>query len=447
MKKNILKRAANALCAVLALTLAFACTGCDNGDNDSNKPAPVEKPEHLGLYEEDGVMMKDGKPYYGVGVNYYNLLNSAFAQKWDITPSLQALETLKTYDVRVIRFNVAGYKQEEWNYVTKLEDMYFEKFDAIVAKAEELEIGLIPSFFWSHGAVSDYFDEPSGTAYSQRDSKTTQFMLEFTEKVVKRYAESPAIYGWEYSNEVNLVSDLPNWTPSPLPASSKRESRTNDDKMTTTHYHNGLKFWAETVKANDPYGRIIGNGDAVQRESAWNLRQGNGWKTDTKEQYEKILDYLHEDMTAVSTHIYADCGPSGSGWRNAEKLSNANGLYDDWATYLQFLKAEGARMKKTVYLGETGFTYPKATQAVIDGGLSNAEKAKVCGVIADAALEADFPLTLFWNYDHRPEYNADDPTDHSTGTEWSWNERWEKGRLILEKIRETNKAFDAKHKN
>ena len=214
--------------------------------------------------------------------------------------------------------------------------------------------------------------------------------------------------------------------------------------MTTTHYHNGLKFWAETIRENDPYNRMICNGDAVQREYAWNLRQGNGWKLDTKEQYEKILDYLHEDMTAVSSHIYANCGASG--WRTPTGLNSAIGLYTDWTSYLNFLMAEGKRMNKAVYLGETGFVYSDAKQSDADAGLDAAAKASVYEMIADTALATDFPLTLFWTYDHRPEYNPADVTDHSTGTEWSWNERWEKGEIILKKIREVNKAFDEKHK-
>ena len=66
--------------------------------------------------------------------------------------------------------------------------------------------------------------------------------------------------------------------------------------------------------------------------------------------------------------------------------------------------------------------------------------------IAAAALETDCPLTLFWNYDDRPDYDANDPTDCSrTGVEWSWNERWGKGKALLGLIRDTNKAFDEKH--
>ena len=440
--KRLLKRA---LGFALTLTLAFSAAACGDGTNSGSSSNGGEKPEHLGLYLENGVLMKDSKPFYGVGVNYYCLLNSAFSNKWDVTPSLTALETLKSYDVRVIRFNIAGYNYIEWNYLTKLEDKYFETFDKIVEKAEELEIGLIPSFFWSHGSVADFFDEPTGTSFAQRDSKTTQFMLELTEKIVKRYAESPAIYGWEYANEINLGADLPegNYTYQPLPASSKRSSRTKDDKMNTTWYKEGLKFWAETVRENDPYNRIIGNGDACQREYAWNLRQNNGWQLDTASQFKEIMAYLNEDMSAISIHTYAEGGARN--WKNASKLTSRIGLYTDWDSYLTFIKDTAKAMNKTAYLGETGFGYADVTQSDVDNGFDAAARASVYELIADSALKTDFPLTLFWNYDHRPEFNPDDLTDHSTGTEWSWNERWEKGRIILEKIRSTNQAFDKKH--
>lgn len=56
-------------CIALAACCALTVCGC-GGENGGNKP------EHLGLYvAEDGTMMKDGKPYYGVGVNYYSLIN------------------------------------------------------------------------------------------------------------------------------------------------------------------------------------------------------------------------------------------------------------------------------------------------------------------------------------------------------------------------------------
>ena len=91
--------------------------------------------------------MKDGKPFYGFGVNYYSMLNCAFSQKWDVSNSLAALEQLAAYDVKVVRFNIAGFAYSDWDYVTKKEELYFKTLDSLVNKANSLGIGLLPSFF------------------------------------------------------------------------------------------------------------------------------------------------------------------------------------------------------------------------------------------------------------------------------------------------------------
>jgi len=123
------------------------------------------------------------------------MLNRAFSSKWDVSASLSALETLAEYDVRVIRFNIAGYSYGDWDYVIKKEDRYFEALDSLADKAEELGIGLIPSFFWNQMSLSDYFDEPAGLALRTRETKTMKFIASFVGKVVSRYAEHPAFYG------------------------------------------------------------------------------------------------------------------------------------------------------------------------------------------------------------------------------------------------------------
>ena len=103
------------------------------------------------------------------------------------------------------------------------------------------------------------------------------------------------------------------------------------------------------------------------------------------------------------------------------------------------------RLKKPVYLGETGYVYSNATASDKETVLTMDKILGVVQTIADAAVKADLPLTLFWNYDDRPEYNPAQPNDKSSGTEWSWNERWEKGKGILEIIKKSNAAFEEKH--
>ena len=406
-------------------------------------PAETEKPEHLGLYTaEDGTLMKDGKAFYGFGVNYYCLLNRAFTEKWDVSKSLKAMETLASYDVRAIRFNLTGYATTDWRYITEKEDLYFQALDSIVEKAEELGIGLMPCFFWAGSSIADHLGEPIGAAWRTDQTKTMKFIESFVAKVVTRYCESPAIYGWEFANEQQLSTDLPNWRDylPALPPYSPRTERTEDDLITASDYISALNLFAEVVSENDPYHRIIGSGDAEPRTSAYNLAHGGGWEIDTQEEHEKMLDMVHESMTSLSFHKYPSFGVQSAS--DPEKVAEYLGYFSDWDGFMEYFVNQGKRMKKSVYLGETGFVYSDATAA---SGLTVEKISSVIQTIADAAVKADMPLTFFWNYDDRPEYDPNDPTDHSTGTEWSWNERWDKGKAILEIIRESNRAFDEKH--
>ena len=430
------------LAAVCAVSFG-ACTA--GGTSESSSQSVKEKPEHLGLYvADDGTLMKDGKAFYGIGVNYYNMLNRAFSSKWDVSASLSALETLAEYDVRVIRFNIAGYSYGDWDYVIKKEDRYFEALDSLADKAEELGIGLIPSFFWNQMSLSDYFDEPAGLALRTRETKTMKFVASFVGKVVSRYAEHPAFYGWEYGNETDLSMDLPdgNWNPPVLPAHTTRPSRTKDDKIMSPDYVNALALFAETVRENDPYNRMIGTGNGHMRGRAYQLHKLGDWgpSADSDEQHEYMLDFINESVTAVSSHMYGDGDSSVD--VTPEKLTSERGDFSDWDGFMEYFVGQSRRMKKAVYLGETNCGYNSATAVSRPAENSVA----VAREIAKAAVKADLQLTMFWNYDDRPDFNPDVPNNNTAGgTEWSWNERWEKGKGILELVKEYNAAFDQKH--
>jgi len=58
--------------------------------------------------------------------------------------------------------------------------------------------------------------------------------------------------------------------------------------------------------------------------------------------------------------------------------------------------------------------------------------------IFEACIETGVPIALFWNYDYFTEQIPGDLTEHGTGVEYSCNERWEKGKLILSLIKEYN---------
>ena len=430
------------LSAVLTAACALSVCACTPSETSLK-----EKPEYIGLYaSEDGTLMKDGKPFYGFGVNYYSMLNCAFSQKWDVSNSLAALEQLAAYDVKVVRFNIAGFAYSDWDYVTKKEELYFKTLDSLVNKASSLGRGLIPSFFWNQVSLSDYFDEPAGLALRSRETETMKFIASFTEKVTSRYAENPGIYGWEYGNEVGLSASLPNWMDfmPQLPASSKRKNRDMNDKVTYEDYVNAMKLFAEVVSENDPYHRIIGSGDAELRTSAYHLKNSNSWGADSLKEHEEMIEFVNPaPLSAISYHKYPEGGVSAAA--NPSSVPDYLGIYDDWDGFMEYFVAQGKRLKKPVYLGETGYVYSNATASDKETVLTMDKILGVVQTIADAAVKADLPLTLFWNYDDRPEYNPAQPNDKSSGTEWSWNERWEKGKGILEIIKKSNAAFEKKH--
>ncbi|WP_251546040.1 cellulase family glycosylhydrolase [Pumilibacter intestinalis] len=411
---------------LLALVTMFSLCACDTSNGESNDVTVPEKLEHIGLYlAEDGTMMKDGKEFYGLGLNWYAMLNRVYLyDKWNPKNSLDAMEILAEYDVRVIRFNISGYTANDWEYVIKKEDKYFEVLDVLADKAAELGIGLMPSFFWAITAVTNYFGEPWQAAMRTPESKSAKYMNEFVTKVVSRYAEHPAFYAWEFANELNLSCDLPNVAD-------------GDNKVTTESYLNAAKMFTQTVRENDPYNRIIGTGDAIMRGRQYQLYKTGGWGTsnDTQEEADEILDIINEDFTAVSTHAYGDGHANID--EHPESLTSDRGIFSDWDGLMDYLIGQGKRMKKAPYLGEAG--------AGIAGNRSPESCLLSFEEICKSAVKKDFPLTLFWNYDDRAIFNPDNPNVSAGATEWSFSHTWVKGKGVLEFIKKYNAEFDKKH--
>lgn len=185
MKKTKWKALFMTLCLLMSCLLC-ACTPTDEPVQPSRTPD--------GLTVVNAKLMKGDEAFYGAGVNFFSMFTSIFSRKWDTSTSLHALEVLKEYDCKVIRFSTLPFYAEQMGYYFEVEQIYWEKLDELVAKAEELELGLLPSLFWTFG-IFDYYHEPYEEALLDENSQSMKFIREYTEKFVTRYRESPAIYG------------------------------------------------------------------------------------------------------------------------------------------------------------------------------------------------------------------------------------------------------------
>ena len=170
----------------------------------------LENEKRIGIYTENGKLMKDGKPFITIGVNYLGLFYDALSRNFDVEKGLKGMEVLAGYGVKLIRVPVnATYSLDAFLLYFHQREEWFGLLDKIVKKAEELHIGLLCSFFWSERVIPRYFGEEVGDSMRREDSRSSRYMEEYVREFILRYGESEAVWGWEYGNEIMLEAQLP----------------------------------------------------------------------------------------------------------------------------------------------------------------------------------------------------------------------------------------------
>ena len=269
-----------------------------------------QSPGSPGLTVEQGLFMKEGRPFYGVGVNYFNVLirrtglegravnGSALAYD-------QEFQTLSEYEIPFIRFCAGGFYPKDWELYRTDKEAYFKIFDRLVADAEKYGIGLIPSLFWNYATVPDLSGEPIDQ-WGNPQSKTHEFMRQYTTEVVSRYKNSPAIWGWEFGNEYLLSADLPQpelGRGMVAPAFGTPPVRTERDKMFRKNMWIAYQAFAETIRALDTCHPVF-SGDTAPRNAAYHNWTEGIWQNDSPDEWMSIFRKDSEAMDAFSEHIY-----------------------------------------------------------------------------------------------------------------------------------------------
>lgn len=434
-----IKRIFLCLIAVLVFVFATACalpqlpdvpsndktpgesTGGDNTDTE-NKDDPIQGETGMEIYWKtrsdrgihvtaEGQMTLGGKPLYLAGVNCYNLYNQCLERNavGSVNTAKAALDILKSYDVKVIRFNCGNYDHTGITFYKQHKDECLQLLAAIADYAEELQIGLIPSLFWLDRAVPDYFDEPI-RAWGNKDSQTVAFMKEYTTDVVNYLKSYKSIFGWEFGNEFNLGCDLPNAAEHipALPSHSTRPSRDEQDYLSATDASYVMKEFADLIQALDSDNRMITSGNASLRPSQYHQLHENSWVQDTQEQYaEMTAMYASDNMNTVSEHVYF------TEQQTFGKMLSLN-------QYLSSITAICKQLKKAYFIGEWG--------SDLESNITYYRN------IAQSICNAGVQLSLFWNY------------NMEKGTiEHSFSANTTRGREVLNLVKEMNSWYEDKN--
>lgn len=371
---------------------------CKKNDSDgiNKQDNQIENPNYhsLGLQVDDnGLLMKNGKPYRGIGVNYFDAFHRILkSPTLSDTSYIKGFRDLKSLNIPFVRFNAGGFWPKDWKLYKENKKEYFSKLDEVVRNAEKIGIGLIPSLFWTNATIPDLVGE-SVNQWGNPKSKTTEFMRKYTEEIVKRYVGSPAIWGWEFSNEFSLSVDIPGDNyPQVAIAYGTPATRSAADKKSTSDLVVALGEFVKAVRKVDA-SRIIFSGNSMPRESAYNLFHNQSWTKDNVDQYSQMLDEQNPDpLNSVTIHIY----PHSVTKRFPPNPPTIKEI-------VQITMGRANKLKKPLFIGEVG--------ASIGEGISNQiEQRNMIFEMIKIIEDEKVPLSAYWVFDYSPQESMGNAT-------------------------------------
>jgi len=363
--------------------------------NNCAKDEPPAKPliPSIGMYIENGLLMKDGKPYYGIGANYYNLFNRIVEENDYSGSSTDQLIKLARAGIPFVRFAACPYWPKGWtNSYFKDTAAYFKEFDKIVKIAEKYKIGLIPSLFWNTSTVPDLMGEHMDQ-YANENSKTIAFTKQYTRVVVNRYKKSPAIWAWEFGNEFANVIDIPyknvpQCVPelgTPATRDPNRDYFTHDDMLTA------FRAFGNAVREYDTI-RPLFSGNTEPRASAWHNANDittDDWTQDSESKYKQmVILYVGDPINTLTIRGYYNMGLSSNSYPLG--LTSVNDFFAK-------MKQWSVELGKPLFVGEWGASSKWANPT--DGYMQITDIRGAFMERLNAIVSNKIQISAFWVFD------------------------------------------------
>ncbi len=331
-----------------------------------------------GLYVSQGTLMRGGRPYAGIGANYDTLFGRLLQNK-DDNSSLENLALLADKGIPFVRFRACGFSPKNCQLYLDDPAEYFRRMDKVVRCAEQHHIGLIPSLFWRLATFAELVGDPP-SRLGDPNSKVSEFIKGYTQEMVSRYKDSPAIWGWEFGNEANNGVDMHRSRKGPgLFGSEEAGVRLTSRQLVTAY-----ATFARAVRRIDPT-RTIDTGTTVPRPAAWHNAHGEAREHDSPAQsYAMLLLESPDPANMLSIHVYQKTqklSPYGP-----ESVSRFLGRYAQFA----------AKAGKPLFLGEFPVRDPPQAREYLR-----------------AIEENHVPLSTFWTFDNSKQEATMNVTLHN----------------------------------
>ncbi len=329
----------------------------------------------------DGIFKRNNKPYQGIGVNYFNAFYRTILNQNDKS-YYEGLKYLGDNKIPFIRFTANGFWPNELKLYQTNKARYFTLLDEFVETAEKYKVGLIPSLFWFYAAVPDLMGEHMNQ-WGNPNSKTIAFMRTYTADVVSRYKDSPAIWGWEFANEVNghcdLLGQAINFLPTVSVIQGTPSTRTIEDAITTDIFQTALTEFAAVVRKHDTE-RAIFSGNGVPATQAYHRYKYKNWELDSSSDFTLVYDLQNPScLGTLSVHHYS--------YHENKFFSDFNPKAN-LSQFIQESMRSSRELKRPLFLGEFG-----SSKELGDG-----EAAKFQEFLT-AIIDNKVQLSALWVYD------------------------------------------------
>lgn len=331
-----------------------------------------------------GNLLKDGKPYQAIGVNYFSAFYRTVLNPNDKSYK-EGFAELAKYNVPFARVMLGGFWPNEVKLYKDNPELYFKLLDEFIESARQNNIGIVASLNWNFATPADIVGEPA-SYIGVPGSKTQAFVKKYASDVVSRYANNQAIWLWEFGNELMLYADLPNsklFRPKTDSSKGTPLIRNPLDELTAKDAISAFDIFANTVLSKQPTA-LLSTGNAVPRPYAWHNTNNKStlkqWNTDSTEEFcEVLLRDNPSPYQTISIHLY----PS-------KKDAYFGNQPNDYDSIVKVATQCAKDSKKVLFMGEFG-----ADTSVWGDDGAKEEFLKILSTIQKYQV----PLSALWVYD------------------------------------------------
>ena len=284
-----------------------------------------------------GQLLRDGVRFRNVGLNYPGAIVRIYTQAsptaCDYTTGAEQdamLAIAVAMKVKVLRVKVMPYWPAQWRYgvnggvagvaaVAADREAHYVKIDAFVAKCSALGIGVIMNMFFRYLSPCDLAGQ-TGRAGWLNAGATRTYVTSVTQEIVTRYLTSDAVYGYEWSNEVNNYNDASDTTRGAYPSvnttyGSAASYSAANDLFVGSELSTIISWWYGIVSAIDSQ-RIVLTGNGPNSYS-----QPGGIAGITTPMGEWHKEQVRDNPTNCgSIHYYGNLGYGSNNFRGLNAL-------------------------------------------------------------------------------------------------------------------------------